>query len=226
MQSVLDDPVLVLLLGLGTTAGVVAMALVLVPAVRPCRWRLPLALGAAPPGGPQARTPLRWTVGYVAANQVAFFVVLVLAYRSKADVSVYIAAFTFFQLPHGLLAVSIMTALAPELARAIRPHDFDGAARPVRHRAADAPARMIPAAIGMARAGAPARCARCSTTATSPRASVAVTADTLRAFAIGLVAFSVYLYVMRTYTSMQNTRTPFVLNVVENGVNVATAFAL
>ena len=58
-----------------------------------------------------------WTVGYVAANQVAFLVVLVLAYRSTGDVSVYLAAFTFFQLPHGLFAVSVMTALAPELAR-------------------------------------------------------------------------------------------------------------
>jgi putative peptidoglycan lipid II flippase len=41
-----------------------------------------------------------------------------------------------------------------------------------------------------------------------------------------LVAFSVYLYVIRTFSSMKNTRTPFLLNLVENGVNVATAFAL
>ena len=51
------------------------------------------------------------------------------------------------------------------------------------------------------------------------------TADALRAFAVGLVPFSVYLYVVRAFSSMQDTRTPFLLNVVENGTNIATAFA-
>ena len=55
---------------------------------------------------------------------------------------------------------------------------------------------------------------------------VSVTADTLAAFAIGLARVLRVPLRVRTYTSMQNTRTPFVLNVVENGVNVATAFAL
>ncbi len=34
-----------------------------------------------------------------------------------------------------------------------------------------------------------------------------------------------YLYVVRAFSSMQDTRTPFVLNVIENGTNIATAFA-
>ena len=150
VRSVLDDPWLVLLLGLGTTIGVVAMALVLLPAVHRAgirvRWHWA-------PGHPAVRRLARlsgWTVGYVAANQVAFFVVLALAYRSQSNISVYLAAFTFFQLPHGLLAVSVMTALGPELAS--------------RHQAGDTPglrdhfARglhmllivMIPAAVALA----------------------------------------------------------------------------
>ena len=44
-----------------------------------------------------------------------------------------------------------------------------------------------------------------------------VTADTLQAFAISLVPFSVYLYVMRAFYALQDTRTPFVLNAFENG---------
>jgi len=35
----------------------------------------------------------------------------------------------------------------------------------------------------------------------------------------------VYLYVVRTFSSMQDTRSPFMVNLVENGVNIATAFA-
>jgi putative peptidoglycan lipid II flippase len=225
LHSVLDDPVLVLLLGLGTTAGVVAMALVLVPAVRRAggdfgwHWE---------PRHPAVRKLARlsgWTVGYVAANQVAFLVVLVLAYRSTGAVSVYLAAFTVYQLPHGLLAVSIMTALAPELARSHQRNDFAALRR---HFAAGLRMLllvMVPAALGMAVLARPLVHALLDH-GHFRHQYVAVTADTLAAFAIGLAAFSVYLYVVRTYTSIQNTRTPFFLNLFENGVNIATAFAL
>jgi putative peptidoglycan lipid II flippase len=222
---VLDDPLLVLLLGLGTTAGVVAMALVLIPAVRGAgaRYRWHWA-----PRHPAVRKLGRlsgWTVGYVAANQVAFFVVLVLAYRTRADVSIYLAAFTFFQLPHGLLAVSVMTALAPEFAQRHQADDVAGLRASFGTGLRMLLLTMIPAGIGMALLSRP--LIRALLDHGDFRASaVAPTADALRAFAIGLLFFSVYLYVVRTFSSMQDTRTPFVLNVVENGVNIVTAFAL
>ena len=50
-----------------------------------------------------------------------------------------------------------------------------------------------------------------------------VTADTLQAFAISLVPFSVYLYVMRAFYALQDTRTPFLLNAFENGLNIVLA---
>jgi putative peptidoglycan lipid II flippase len=53
-----------------------------------------------------------------------------------------------------------------------------------------------------------------------------ITADTLQAFAISLVPFSVYLYVMRGFYALQDTRTPFVLNALENGLNVVLALVL
>jgi putative peptidoglycan lipid II flippase len=224
VQSVLDDPVLVLLLGLGTTAGVVAMALVLVPAVGRAggtyHWHWE-------PRHPAVRKLARlsgWTVGYVAANQVAFFVVLVLAYKTKADVSIYLAAFTFFQLPHGLLAVSVMTALAPELAARHQAHDIDGLRDRFGTGLRMLVLTMIPAGVGMALLARPLIRALLDH-GDFKASSVAPTADALRAFAIGLVFFSVYLFVIRAFASMQNTRTPFLLNVLENGVNVVTAFA-
>ena len=54
----------------------------------------------------------------------------------------------------------------------------------------------------------------------------AVTADTLQAFSIGLVPFSVYLYALRGFYALADTRTPFVINAIENGVNVGLALAL
>ena len=45
-------------------------------------------------------------------------------------------------------------------------------------------------------------------------------------FAIGLLAFSLYLFLLRGFYALQDTRTPFLLNLGENGVNVVLAFAL
>jgi len=53
-----------------------------------------------------------------------------------------------------------------------------------------------------------------------------LTAETLAAFGVGLVFFSVYLYTLRSFYAMQDTRTPFLLNCLENGINIALALAL
>jgi putative peptidoglycan lipid II flippase len=53
-----------------------------------------------------------------------------------------------------------------------------------------------------------------------------ITADTLQAFAISLVPFSVYLYTMRAFYALKDTRTPFILNAFENALNVALAIVL
>jgi putative peptidoglycan lipid II flippase len=51
-------------------------------------------------------------------------------------------------------------------------------------------------------------------------------AETLVGFAAGLPAFSVYLYALRLFYAMHNTRTPFLLNSLENGLNIALALVL
>ena len=59
-----------------------------------------------------------WTVGYVIANQIALLVVTVLANGTDGGPFIYISAYAFFQLPHGLFAVSLMTTFTPEMASA------------------------------------------------------------------------------------------------------------
>ncbi len=225
VHSVLDDPVLVTLLGLGTTAGVIAMTLVLLPAVRRAGGAIRWLWAPRHPAVRRLVWLSGWTVGYVAANQVAFFVVLVLAGRaSSGSVSIYLAAFTFFQLPHGLFAVSVMTALGPELASRHQAADLDGLRDHFSGGLRILLVVMIPAAVGLAVLARPLISALLDH-GDFHASAVTPTADTLRAFAVGLVAFSVYLYVVRTFSSMQDTRSPFMVNLVENGVNIATAFA-
>jgi putative peptidoglycan lipid II flippase len=54
----------------------------------------------------------------------------------------------------------------------------------------------------------------------------AITADTLQALSIGLVPFSVYLYTLRGFYALHDTRTPFFINTIENAVNIGLALAL
>jgi len=225
VHSVLDDPMLVLLLGLGTTAGIVAMALVLLPALHRAgesfRWLWDLR-------HPAVRKLARlsgWSVGYVVANQLAFLVVLRLSYGASGDTSVYLAAFTLFQLPHGLFAVSIMTALAPELARRAGRDDVNGLRSQFALGFRLMGLVVIPAAVVLTVLARPivnALLARGDFSAQS----ASLTAETLVAFGAGLFFFSAYLFTVRGFYAMQDTRTPFLLNCVENGVNIVLAIAL
>jgi putative peptidoglycan lipid II flippase len=57
-------------------------------------------------------------------------------------------------------------------------------------------------------------------------AQAEVTAACVALFAIGLLPFSLYLYALRGFYALHDTRTPFVLNCWENLLNVVVAVAL
>ena len=52
------------------------------------------------------------------------------------------------------------------------------------------------------------------------------TARVLAGLSVGLVAYSVYLFTLRGFYAHQDTRTPFLINCVQNLLNIALAFAL
>ncbi len=126
LDTALGNHSITLLLGLSTTGGIIAMTAVVWIAVghagihiRPrLLWRHPAVSEVARLSG--------WTVGYVIANQIALLVVSILALRGEGELSAYQAAFIFFQLPHGLLAVTLITTFAPELAEAASRGDQTG----------------------------------------------------------------------------------------------------
>ena len=134
MPSVLDgrDPSLGLadsdagfrlLLSLGATFGIAVMALSLVPALSRAGVRLRFRPAWRHPAVRKLLTLSGWTLGYVVANQVALIVVKNLAQPGSGGQDAYSKAFTFFQLPHGLLAVSITTTFVPDLARFVARKD-------------------------------------------------------------------------------------------------------
>ena len=159
------------------------------------------------------------------ANQIALFVVTVLGNGTAGGPFVYVSAYAFFQLPHGLLAVSLATTFAPELAIVASRGDLT-ALRAQLSRGLRLTAIVVaPAAaiyLGLAR---PIVVALLERGAFSAHDAVQV-ADTLAAFSVGLLPFSLYLFALRAFTSRLDTRTPFLINCVENVVNIVLAFPL
>ena len=227
LDDVRDDRSLLLLLGIGTTAGIVAMTLVLLPAVRASgfrfRWNLDRRNAAVREVGRMSG----WTLGYVVANQVALLIVLLLANRQVSGVASYTAAYVFFLLPHALVAVSLMTTIVPELASAWRRQD----AGTFRDRFSLGVRLMtlivLPAATGYVLLAKPIIRALLEHGAlgAQPRAAE-LAADNLAMFGIGLLGFSVYLFTLRGFYALRDTRTPFFLNLGENVLNVLLALAL
>ena len=213
------------LLGAGTTAGIVVMGLVLLPALHHARTRLRAAFDWRHPAVRKMLRLSGWTIGYVITNQIALLYVLVLAKSgATGNVSAYLYAYTFYQVPHGLLAVSIMTTMMPELSSSASRLDFPELARKFRLGLRYLLLLMLPASVLFVALAQP--MVGVLVRGGFHAHDAAVTADTLQAFSIGLVPFSVYLYALRGFYALHDTRTPFVINAVENALNIGLAVVL
>lgn len=223
-DQVSSDRGLQLLLGLGTTAGIVAMTAVLWPALRYAGIRLRWRFDLRNPAVRQVGRLSGWTLGYVVANQIAFFTMIVLA-NGVDGVTAYATAYIFFQLPYGLWAVSVMTAFTPEMA--------DAAVRDELQRLRDRftyglrliLVLMLPAGAAMALLAGPVVEIVLEHGALDAAAGDTI-AGTLAAFAIGLPFFAAYLFAMRGFYAQRNTRTPFWINGGQNILNVVLAVVL
>lgn len=220
-----DDRSALLWLGLGTTTAYGVQAIGLGVALRRAGARLRPVWDLHHEA---VRSVLRlsgWTIGFVIANQLALFAVYALATDKGGDLSAYQAAFRFFQLPHAVLTVSIMSALQPELAQ--RWHS--GAVADFRHRLAAGvrltAGLLVPAAAGYALLAGPIIRVVLEHGELAT-ASARATGDTLAIFALGLPGFSIFLLLTRAYQAMQDTRSVFVLYLGENAANVVLAVAL
>lgn len=224
-SAVHHDHGAVLLLGLGTTAGVALMAVALLPALARAGVHLRWVWN---PRHPACRRILRlsgWTAGFVVANQLAYLVIILVANHRAGDYSAYSYAYQFFLLPHGIWIVSLLGPMETEMAHRWQAGDRDGARRHLLEAIWLGMVLIVPAGLGYAVLARP-TIALVLQHGQVTGAGARATADALAAFAIGLPTFSLYAVLMRSYQAMQDTRSMFRVYAFENGVNVALALAL
>lgn len=208
-----------LLLGLGTTLSVAPGGLLLLPAVLrqggfrptfridPALWRKLLRLSS-------------YIGGTIAANQVGYLVVQWLSNGTQGGYTAYISAFTFFLLPIGLFVVSLTTAMAPSLSDHALSRDWDRFKDDLSRGARAILFVMLPATAGFLIVGHPLVEAFLEHGVVTG-SSTALIVDVLTFFVLGLVQFSLFQVLVRGFYSMQNGRTPFLINCVVIAVNIA-----
>ncbi len=225
LQDVLDNSTLRWVLGGGATIGIAVMAVALFPALAAAKVRLRFRPDFKHPAVGTLKSLSGWALGYVVANQVAVVVIRNLLRGGDGSVFAYSRAYLWFVLPHGLLAVSIATTFLPEMSSAINRKDKAGLIDRTSLGIRLISLVTIPAGFGLFVLRRPiigAAFQHGKVTA----ADALLTSRALGGFALGLVGFSVYLFVLRVFYAHQDARTPFVINVGENLINIVLAFVL
>ena len=223
----------VLFLGVGTTLGVVAQAVILIPVLAKAgfRWRWSFHWSGLGRTGSLAA----WTLGLVLVNQVTNLVVIRLAARANVEataVGAVNAGFTTYQkahliflLPHSIITVSLVTALLPALARTAH----DGGLRLVGTQVGQAmrivAALIIPVAAILAVCGTDLAIALFGYGAATI-AQATVLGNVVSVFMIGLIPFTLFYVLLRGFYAIEDTRTPFVVSVIFSAVWMAVALPI
>jgi putative peptidoglycan lipid II flippase len=211
-------------LAVGTTLGVVAMTVALWPSLRSLGYRIHMRSDWRHETVRHLVRLAAWVALYVAANQLAYVAIIVLNNRFTAGPQIYTTAFTVFQLPHAIFAVSIFTALLPGMSERWSTGHPEGVRALVSRGLRDTVVVTLPAGVGLLVLAEPITRLLFEHGEAVARDSVAI-ARTLQGFAAGLLFFSSFQLLTRTFYAMQDTRTPALVNVVAAIVNVGAALA-
>ncbi|MBY8819629.1 murein biosynthesis integral membrane protein MurJ [Streptomyces cinereoruber] len=218
------------LLGWGTTAGIALQALALVPSLRAAgfRWRPRFDWR-----GSGLAAPLRsagWLVLLVLTNQGAYWVTTWIATSaggSAADggsgLAAYNNAYLLWAVPHGIVTVSLMTALLPRMSGAAADGDLAGVRRDVSYALRTSSAAVVPAACALLALAVPLMTVVFRYGATDDD-DIRAMSWILMALAPGLIALSGQYVCTRAFYALRDTRTPFLLNLVIAGLNAGLSF--
>lgn len=208
----------------GTTLGVVAMTLALLPALRRVGFRYRPTLDLRHPELRSAARLASWTLLFVVVSQAGYLVIVNLSTASTAY-TIYTYGYQIFQLPYAIIGVSVITALLPRMSG----HAAQGRADLVRADISTATrvaaTAIVPAALFLLALGRPIAVAVFHHGAVNYHDAIDI-GDTLSAFALALVPFSLFQVQLRAFYAYQDSRTPALVNMGVVAVNVLGAVVL
>lgn len=215
----------VIILGVGTTLGYVVQLLVQLPSMRRAGLIFRPVWDLRHPAVRTVAGLSSWLMGVVLANQVSLAVIMVLAGRTSGGWTAYQFSFQFFQLPYALVAVSIASAIMPNLAERWTAGDRRGFERELVTGIRVTMAILIPVAMAYAAIAQPFILLAIHHGRVTQSGAHAVSVS-LAWFAAGLPGFSGFFLLMRAYQAIQEARAMFWIYALENALTVGAAFIL
>jgi putative peptidoglycan lipid II flippase len=213
-----------LVLGIGTTLGVVVQALVLVPALPKVGFRFRWRWGFDRRLGQFGQLAL-WLVLYTLVSQVAFIELTKVATAAAVgSYTIYTNSWLLLQVPYGIIVVSLLTAIMPRLSKAAATGDLAGVVDNLSTGSRLTSVMLVPLCAVITVLG-PQIGQALFALRHSEAAQATSLGLTLTTSAFGLVFFSITMLQLRVFYAMGDARTPTVINAVIVVIKVVLFYA-
>ena len=207
-------------LAVATTLGVVALLVVQLPVLLKLGFRFKLGIDLKDPSLRKLGVKMLPILLYVATNLVGVSfrnAYATAAFRDGSATLVY--AWMWYQLPYGIFAVALITALVPELSQMAAKSDWTAFKITFGQGLRALGVLVMPmAAMLIALAGPLVTLYRAGN---FPQAAVPLVSSVLMTWTLGLFSFCAFMFVLRTFNTMQDSLTPAIVNVPVTIIQVA-----
>jgi putative peptidoglycan lipid II flippase len=211
----------ILVVGIGTTLGIAAQALVLIPSLRKSGFRWAWRFRARPNEVGRMRevgTLAGWVLGYVVISQIGVTVIQKVGI-SNGGFSVFTWADLLFQMPYGILVVSLLTAIMPRLSRAAVRGERDAVLEDLSIGARLSAVALLPVSAGLIALGPSLTVTLFSYGKTSVSGGHLI-GSALAWSAFGLFPFALVMLQLRIFYAMRDGKTPTLINAFMVGTKV------
>lgn len=207
-------------LAVGTTLGVVTMALVQIPSLLRLGIRYTPRIDWKSPALRKVAVKMGPTLVYVVTNLVAVtFRTNFAVATGEGGQAALRYAWQFYQLPYGIFAVALATAIFPELAERGNAGDMPGFRSMFGRGMRATIVLVLPLSTLMVTLATPVitlyRAGRFTA------GDVPVVASVLAWWAAGLLFYAGYMFVLKSFYSLQDTITPMYTNIVATAAQIA-----
>jgi len=223
-----------LLLGLGSTFGIAVQTAVLVPYLRKAGFHYRPRFDFRGVGLGHTLRLGMWTLFFIVANQIAYFVVTRLGNGANVEAAksgtggagstIYNIGYLISQMPHGIITVSLATAMMPTLSALAADRRLPRMRLELGRTLRIALVIVAPLAVAVACFGQ--QIATVTLSYGHLQGHTLHIGYTIQAFAPAMVFFTIHYMMLRGFYAAENTRTPFFVQVAIALTNIAAAFAL